>query len=109
MDQRQKMASYLDELIPYVRLAVEILKDISDVSNVPFLSSAAGATLLILETIQSVKRNKDRFTRMLAQIHQIMFAIIRICSTEQSGLSPKILDTIASFAEYLSSTPFSSS
>ncbi|KAJ6555190.1 hypothetical protein DFH09DRAFT_574681 [Mycena vulgaris] len=93
--------SHMDNLVRYARLAADTLKDIADVSNVPFLSSVAGATLLILETIQTVKTNKDRCTRMLARIHQIMFAIIRICSTEKSELSPKMLDTIASFAETL--------
>ncbi|KAF7365512.1 CTLH domain-containing protein [Mycena venus] len=86
------------DLINYTRVGATTLRDISDSFSIPFLSSVAGIILWILETVQTVKSNKERCFRMIERIHQIMCAIINISFTTKHGLSPKVLDIIGVFA-----------
>ncbi|KAJ7262916.1 hypothetical protein C8J57DRAFT_1513156 [Mycena rebaudengoi] len=91
----------IDNLIKYTRLCANSLQEVADESTVPFLSSVPGVSLLILETIQSVKRNKDQWMHLMERINQIMFAIVSVCFAADGSLSPKVLDSIGEFAETL--------
>jgi hypothetical protein len=42
----------VDQLLRYTKVSANALQDIADSSNIPFLSSVAGVTLLIVEKFQ---------------------------------------------------------
>ena len=50
---------------------------------------------------QAIKKNKDECVEMLEQIHQLLYAIIQVHITSNTGgeLTPKMLDNLAQFAE----------
>ncbi|KAJ7262917.1 hypothetical protein C8J57DRAFT_1719154 [Mycena rebaudengoi] len=95
------MPSRIDNIIHYARVASGTLRDIARTSDVPFLSSVAGVSLLIFDTVQSFKANQERRMQLVEDIHRIMCAIIGVCFAAEGVLPPKILDNIGYFAETL--------
>jgi hypothetical protein len=47
-----------------------------------------------------MKSQKERYLRMLENIHHLLCAILGICLKPERVVSPKVLDHIAEFAQY---------
>ncbi|KAJ7084666.1 hypothetical protein C8R44DRAFT_894111 [Mycena epipterygia] len=52
----------LDNVIEYTKLAASTAKEISDVAQIPFLSSTASLSLAILGCVESVRSNREAWT-----------------------------------------------
>jgi hypothetical protein len=55
------------------------------------------------DSSQAVKHNKDNCTQMLEQIHQLLYAIIRLHMNSDTGanLTPGMLDNLGKLAQYV--------
>ncbi|KAJ7128778.1 P-loop containing nucleoside triphosphate hydrolase protein [Mycena crocata] len=77
------------------------LKQLSETSPVPYLNIVAGVSLLILKTVQDVKKNKEECAAFLEQIDQLLLVILQLCSEPAAVLPPGIVNGIGKFAEIL--------
>jgi hypothetical protein len=69
-------------------------------SAVQVIFSHSGA-LKLTNTHQKIKKSKDVCTDMLEQIHKVLYAIIQVHMTSDTGgeLTPKMLHNLGQFAE----------
>ncbi|KAJ7878867.1 hypothetical protein B0H14DRAFT_2567154 [Mycena olivaceomarginata] len=84
--------------------AASMLKQLSELSPIPYLKVVAGVSLLILETIQTVKTNKEQCATLVEQVDELLCVIIELCveSVDNSEpFSPLLLNTMGRFAETL--------
>jgi hypothetical protein len=58
---------------------------------------------VVTEWSQTIKQNKEECVEMLEKIHQVLYAIIRVHMTSNTGgeLTPKMLDNLGQFTEYV--------
>ncbi|KAJ7662955.1 hypothetical protein B0H17DRAFT_1336955 [Mycena rosella] len=84
-----------------VGAAAATLKQLSEISPIPYIKVVAGVSLLILDTVQSVKTNKEECTAMIVQIDQLLHIMIDLCSEPSVSLPSIVLDAIGKFAETL--------
>ncbi|KAJ7866448.1 hypothetical protein B0H14DRAFT_3862028, partial [Mycena olivaceomarginata] len=82
------------------KLAVELLHTTSDSTNTPCLRAIAGASALLMDTVVSVRRNKEECLRMAEQVGTII-TLVDICTNGGFELSPSLLNSIATFSETL--------
>ncbi|KAJ6579378.1 hypothetical protein B0H10DRAFT_911355 [Mycena sp. CBHHK59/15] len=91
-----------DKILHHATLAARLLTKFSDDnSNNPYLKGIAGISLLLLETVQTVKTNRSQCLSLIERIHEIITAIINLCGDAGSSLSPAILRSLAQFFETL--------
>jgi len=91
----------LDTAVQHIRTAAAIIKEISDSSNTAsFLKPVAGVCLLLSDSIQAIKSNKDQCIRMSEQIYEILCAIINMCGSARPGTELP-LATMRSLAQFL--------
>ncbi|KAJ7608583.1 hypothetical protein DFH06DRAFT_1377032 [Mycena polygramma] len=69
-------------------------------SNNPYLKGIAGVSILLLETVESVKSNKTRCLSLLERIHEILQAIVNICG-DGGPLPPTVLRNLSQFFDTL--------
>jgi hypothetical protein len=57
--------------------------------------------MVVTEQPQTIKKNEDECFEMLEQIHQLLYAIIQVHITSNTGgdLTPKMLDNLGQFSE----------
>ncbi|KAJ7488857.1 P-loop containing nucleoside triphosphate hydrolase protein [Mycena latifolia] len=89
------------QIIEYAALAAETARDLAEASRIPFLHTAAGASLLVLDEIQTMKRSQGMLLRITELIHQLLCVVIHICITEEGVLLVKTLGHLGQFAETL--------
>ncbi|KAJ7119776.1 hypothetical protein C8R44DRAFT_853823 [Mycena epipterygia] len=91
------------QLIQYTAAAARTAKDIAESSNIPFLRFSAVLSLSIAESIQSVKSNKDGCVDVMDAIHEILCAVISLCTTTETNgtLGPAILEDIGTLNQTL--------
>ncbi|KAJ7630061.1 hypothetical protein DFH06DRAFT_1439649 [Mycena polygramma] len=85
----------------HATVAATTLKQLSEINTTPYLQVVAGVALLILQTAQSVKKNKEQCVALVEQIYEIICALIELCADTSAPLSPVLLDGMAMFAETL--------
>ncbi|KAJ7459691.1 hypothetical protein FB451DRAFT_1563419 [Mycena latifolia] len=91
-----------DSIITSTKVAAGFLQEIANfTNNVPFLDVVAGVSILILETVESVKSNKEKCMSMIERIYDILRALINLCADAEPLLSTAIVEGIAQFAETL--------
>jgi hypothetical protein len=58
-------------------------------------------SMVVTEYFQMIKKNKEECVGMLEQIHLLLYAIIEVHITSNTGgeLTPKMLDNLGQFAE----------
>ncbi|KAJ6549061.1 P-loop containing nucleoside triphosphate hydrolase protein [Mycena vulgaris] len=89
-------------LLTYATTAARFLQDIAKSTNsVPFLSVIAGVTILILETVESVKKHKDKCMQMVERICDILSALVNSRGDNEIPFPPAMLHATAEFAETL--------
>ncbi|KAJ7454947.1 hypothetical protein B0H11DRAFT_2244722 [Mycena galericulata] len=89
---------------PFMRhgtLAATTLKQFSEISSIPYVKVVAGVSLLILETVQFVKSNKEECVAMIEKIDELLSIIIELCVDTSVPLSPTLIEAMGKFAETL--------
>ncbi|KAJ7436697.1 hypothetical protein FB451DRAFT_1453744 [Mycena latifolia] len=83
--------------------AVTTLEVVSDNLGTSFLKPISNTARSLMRTVQTVRRNKDDCTDMLEKIHRLLYEIIRLHITSNTGgeLSPDMLESLAQFTETL--------
>jgi hypothetical protein len=83
---------------PFLEPIVTTTRSLLGVVQVVFSHECA---LKLINTRQTIKKNKDVCTGMLEQIHKLLYAIIQVHITSSTGgeLTPKMLDNLGQFAE----------
>ncbi|KAJ7433649.1 hypothetical protein FB451DRAFT_1471936, partial [Mycena latifolia] len=83
--------------------AVTTLDVISESMKTPFLQPILNTLHSLLTAVQTVKRNQDECTRMLEQIHELIYAVIwvHMKSNTAGELSPTMLNNLGKFTETL--------
>ncbi|KAJ7282373.1 hypothetical protein C8J57DRAFT_1295223 [Mycena rebaudengoi] len=87
--------------IQHATIAASTLKQLGQISKLPYVQVLSGVSLLILETVQNVKRNKDACFAMVGQIDELLCIIIDLCMETAVSLPPPILHSLGSLAETL--------
>ncbi|KAJ7282443.1 hypothetical protein C8J57DRAFT_1218660 [Mycena rebaudengoi] len=62
--------------IQHATIAASTLKQLGQISKLPYVQVLSGVSLLILETVQNVKRNKDECFAMVGQIDELLCIMI---------------------------------
>ncbi|KAJ6535331.1 hypothetical protein DFH09DRAFT_115593 [Mycena vulgaris] len=88
-------------VLQYGTVACTLLKDIGNASNQPYLQAIASVSLLIMETVQRVKDNKDACVQMTERAYELVCAIINICRDSEAELAPAMIRSITQFSETL--------
>ncbi|KAJ6529226.1 hypothetical protein B0H19DRAFT_1193459 [Mycena capillaripes] len=90
-----------DKLVQYGIAAARALKEVADGQDIPYLETAAGIGLLIMETVDRVRANKSQCIQLIEQIHQTFCVLVNICGG--FGVSPSLamLHSISRFTETL--------
>ncbi|KAJ7115460.1 hypothetical protein C8R44DRAFT_984139 [Mycena epipterygia] len=78
-------------------IAATAVKQLSDISSIPYLKVLAGVSLLILDTVQFVKTNKEQCTALIEKIDELLCIIIQLCVNTVT-LSPGLLHAMGKFA-----------
>ncbi|KAF8179579.1 hypothetical protein K438DRAFT_1768940 [Mycena galopus ATCC 62051] len=94
-------ASNKDRVLQYGTVAASLLKDIGNATNQPYLQAIASVSLLIMETVQRVRDNKDACMKMTERAYELVCAIINICRDSEADLAPAMVRSIAQFSETL--------
>jgi hypothetical protein len=109
-----------ENILRSLTAAVTTLQLVSDGVRTPFLQPIANTMRSLLSAVQvafqhrsvnvadssqTVQKNKDGCTNMLEQIHELLYAIIRLhINLETRGeLTPKMLDNLGKFTQYVCS------
>ncbi|KAJ7452069.1 hypothetical protein B0H11DRAFT_2201393 [Mycena galericulata] len=98
------MPELLAKSSPFMRratLAATTLKQFSQTSSIPYVKVVAGVSLLILETVQSVKANKEECVAMIEKIDELLSIVIELCVDASVPLSPTLIEAMGKFAELL--------
>ncbi|KAF7362528.1 NB-ARC domain-containing protein [Mycena venus] len=91
----------IDNVLGYIKVAVNILVEIH-ATEVPLISTVARISLLVVETMEGLRLNKERWTRILDGVHELLCVLVAICSTDpDSALPPNVLHAIGQFAQNL--------
>ncbi|KAJ7918155.1 hypothetical protein B0H13DRAFT_2438163 [Mycena leptocephala] len=96
-----KLATNVSTVVQQGKMAVELLRTVSDATNTPYLRPIAGAAVLLLDTVVIVRKNKEDCLRMAEQVGTIIAALVNICTNTGCELPPSILNNIATFSETL--------
>ncbi|KAK7014224.1 AAA domain-containing protein [Favolaschia claudopus] len=90
-----------DFFIHRTALAATTLKQLGEIHPTPYLTVITGVTLLILETVQSVRRNKAECAALIEQIYYTLDALIELYQNTAGNFAPALLSSVADFAETL--------
>ncbi|KAJ7699314.1 hypothetical protein B0H17DRAFT_1196400 [Mycena rosella] len=87
--------------IHHANATAATLKQIGEIHSIPYVRVVAGVAILIFETVQSVRTNKDQCAALIEQTVQLLGIVIDLCAGPSVTLSPVYLDTMGKFAETL--------
>ncbi|KAF7419525.1 hypothetical protein PC9H_002116 [Pleurotus ostreatus] len=88
-------SSSLDSFLDVSEVVLTALKDISAVSPVPFLGDAAKLSLVILKTVQAVRKNKALWTGLAVDIARLVAVVAaKLDDTASCNLDSDTLDQI---------------
>ncbi|KAJ6573156.1 hypothetical protein DFH09DRAFT_1079313 [Mycena vulgaris] len=92
-----------NNIVTCLRGAVTTVEIISKALETPFLPAIASTMKSLLLSVQSVKKHHGDCARMMEQIHELLYAIIRLhVGSDTSGeLSPNMLKSLGMFTETL--------
>ncbi|KAJ7202243.1 hypothetical protein C8J57DRAFT_1623130 [Mycena rebaudengoi] len=94
-------ATTKDRVLQYGTVTCSLLRDIGNASDQPYLQAIASISLLIIETVQRVKANKEAVTRMTERAYEFVCAIINICRDSEADLAPAMVRSIEQFSQTL--------
>ncbi|TFK35516.1 hypothetical protein BDQ12DRAFT_759846 [Crucibulum laeve] len=96
-----KAPSKTQDLLQYGAIAASMLKEIAEATGVPCLKTIAGLTTLIIQTVETVRYNKDECIRMTERTYWLICAIINICKNTEAELPPDMVRNIEQFQDTL--------
>ncbi|TFK37285.1 hypothetical protein BDQ12DRAFT_753359 [Crucibulum laeve] len=96
-----KAPSKAENLLQYGELAARMLKEIAEATGAPYLKTIAGLTTLIIQTVETVRHNRDECLRMTECTYELVCAIINICKNTEAELSPAMVRNIEHFEDTL--------
>ncbi|KAF8147691.1 hypothetical protein B0H34DRAFT_279613 [Crassisporium funariophilum] len=94
---RLGLAIRRDTLENAIGVVLSLLTQSAPLTGVPDLKSAAGTTLFILTTIQSVKENKEGFQRLaedVAALFLVIWGSHQKCKDPQNWLTPELREIL---------------
>jgi hypothetical protein len=111
-----------DDILRNTTVAAGALRDMSESSRVPFLSSVSAISFSILtivqvraisffncflwfaETKKNVRVNKQECLRMVESIQVLLWTVVDLCVNSETGevLPPSMLNNIANFSLFVS-------
>ncbi|KAJ7614971.1 hypothetical protein FB45DRAFT_1064584 [Roridomyces roridus] len=101
MPPQLRKASTKDRILQHGTVACTLLKDIGNATNQPYLQAIASLSLIIMETLQRVRDNKDACVRMTERAYELVCAIINICRDSEAELAPVMVRSIEQFTDTL--------
>ncbi|TFK37268.1 hypothetical protein BDQ12DRAFT_753347 [Crucibulum laeve] len=99
--QQLKAPSRTQDILEYGAIAARMLKEIAEATGVPCLKTIAGLTTLIIQTVQTVRYNKDECIRMTERTYWLICAIINICKNTEAEVPPDMVRNIEQFQDTL--------
>ncbi|KAJ7113135.1 hypothetical protein C8R44DRAFT_882155 [Mycena epipterygia] len=96
-----RKATNKDRVVQYGTVACTLLKDIGNATNQPYLQAIASVALLIMETVERVRDNKDACVKMTERAYELVCAIINICRDSEAELAPAMVRSITQFSDTL--------
>ncbi|TFK37306.1 hypothetical protein BDQ12DRAFT_713653 [Crucibulum laeve] len=98
MPRRQKIAiSSFEKTLQYGSIASRMLYEISEATSAPYLKAIAGISLLIIETVQAVRSNRQECVRMTEQTYHIVCTIINLCADSPVEIPQRTMRIIEEF------------
>ncbi|TFK37262.1 hypothetical protein BDQ12DRAFT_753342 [Crucibulum laeve] len=97
--QQLKSPSKIEDLLQYGAIAARMLKEIAEATGLPYLKTIAGLTTSIIQTVQTVRYNKDECIRMTEHTYWLICAIINICKNTEAELPLDMVRNIEQFQE----------
>ncbi|KAJ7466976.1 hypothetical protein FB451DRAFT_1178233 [Mycena latifolia] len=93
----------LNNIIACLDAAIPLLNEINDAFGTPFVQAITNTTLSLITRVQKVKRNKEDCVRLMENIHELLYAIIKLHIKSETGgsLPPTTLDHIGKFTNTL--------
>ncbi|KAJ7921780.1 hypothetical protein B0H13DRAFT_1866385 [Mycena leptocephala] len=83
-----RKADNKDRVLQYGTVAATLLKAIGNAPKQPYLQAIVSVSLLIMETVQRVRHNKDACIKMTERVYEVVCAIINICHDKEADLAP---------------------
>jgi hypothetical protein len=117
-------SNLVESILKYTWIAANALQDVAGATQIPFLVSVCSlsASLVPLiqvcaiphfsktiislcgSTFQNTKFQRERCLRMLECVHKSLCALLAITTMSEHARSPKLLDQIAQYAQYVEVT-----
>ncbi|KAJ7480724.1 hypothetical protein FB451DRAFT_1365150 [Mycena latifolia] len=93
----------LNNIITCLGAAVDTLEIVSDSLRAPFFGAISVTMRSLLEAVQNVKKNRDDCTQMLERIHEVLYGILSLHITSDTGgeFTPDMLHNLAKVTETL--------
>ncbi|KAJ7493526.1 hypothetical protein FB451DRAFT_1490663 [Mycena latifolia] len=93
----------LNNIIACLDAAIPLLNNINDAFGTPFVQVITNTTLSLITRVQKVKRNKEDCVRLMENIHELLYAVIKLHIKSETGgsLLPTTLDHIGKFTDTL--------
>ncbi|KAJ7444726.1 hypothetical protein FB451DRAFT_1413113 [Mycena latifolia] len=92
---------HLDSIVAPLNAILPVLNELHNSFGTPFVQAISNTTLNLLSAMQNVKNNKDECVHLMKDIHEILFAIVKLHmqSEPQGSLPPSTLDHIGKFTK----------
>ncbi|KAJ6531371.1 hypothetical protein DFH09DRAFT_1409379 [Mycena vulgaris] len=95
------LESRIANVVHQGKTAAELLRTVSEVTNTPYLRPIAGACVLLMDTVITVRKSKEECLRMAEKVGTIIMILVNICYNTDAELPSSILSHIATFSETL--------
>ncbi|KAJ7636522.1 hypothetical protein FB45DRAFT_447556, partial [Roridomyces roridus] len=90
-----------DTTLQYTIIAANALRDVSNLAQIPFLSSVCNLVLTLVPLVQKTKAQKDRCMRMVEEIHRTLCAFMSLSVNSDNNMPAALLDDIAQYVQTL--------
>ncbi|KAJ7469548.1 hypothetical protein FB451DRAFT_1476386 [Mycena latifolia] len=92
---------HLSSVVACLNTVLPLLDNLHDGFGTPFMQAISNTTIELLSAVQNVKNNKDKCVHLMKDIHEILFAIVKLHmqSEPQGYLPPSTLDNIGKFTK----------
>ncbi|KAJ7056319.1 hypothetical protein C8F01DRAFT_1311089 [Mycena amicta] len=76
----EKLLTSVEKLLEYATAAANALQEVAGLQNAPpYLETAAGLSLLVLDGARRVRANRAQCIQLVEQIHEVLCALVTLC------------------------------
>ncbi|KAJ7603880.1 hypothetical protein DFH06DRAFT_1255947 [Mycena polygramma] len=93
-----RSANTAEKILQYTTVAAGALQDIAAATQIPFLDTVCSLSGSIISLVQNTTSQKERFLRVLEEIHHSLCALASFCIHAEDIRSPGALQHIAEYA-----------